>query len=545
MAETFDPYHRWLGISPKDQPPNHYRLLGIDRFEGDPEVIRDAAEQRIGHVRRYQLGKHQATSQRILNELAAAKACLLNPEKKTAYDTQLREKTAAERSEDRPQAMAEGIAELETHARPVATGPLAPPEETPSLEWLVQGVRGSEQAPRARTAAKPGTARAAKKRGLARAFERMAEAVRRTTLRLIAAVACAAAAVILVALAYSLLTGKSQVANDATIAKLVGDSIREDSRAAGAARSRSQGSPEAIPAAATQSTVGDRDSPPLAIAPFDAAKAREHQDAWAKHLGVPVVATNTIGMKLILVPPGEFMMGSPPELIEKEKREHGNDKWYLEHLSGEGPAHRVWITKPFRLGMFHVTQEEYQRVMGSNPGEFSVTGKWKDKIAGQDTRRFPVENVSWNDAAEFCQRLGPKEGKEYRLPTEAEWEYACRAGTTTAWSFGDDESNLGSYGWFQSNSNGTTHPVGQKQPNSWGLFDMHGNMWEWCADWYGKDYYGASPVDDPAGPSSGSARVLRGVSWNDWPPISRSAIRNGDRSDLRIAIVGFRVAGTP
>ena len=171
MAETFDPYHRWLGISPKDQPPNHYRLLGIDRFEGDPEVIRDAAEQRIGHVRRYQLGKHQATSQRILNELAAAKACLLNPEKKTAYDTQLREKTAAERSEDRPQAMAEGIAELETHARPVATGPLAPPEETPSLEWLVQGVRGSEQAPRARTAAKPGTARAAKKRGLARAFE--------------------------------------------------------------------------------------------------------------------------------------------------------------------------------------------------------------------------------------------------------------------------------------------------------------------------------------------------------------------------------------
>ena len=132
--------------------------------------------------------------------------------------------------------------------------------------------------------------------------------------------------------------------------------------------------------------------PPPAVAPFDAKKAKEHQEAWAKHLGVPVEITNSIGMKLVLIPPGEFEMGSPKELIEEELKAPDDDQWYKERLPGEGPQHRVRITRPFYLGVYAVTQEEYQRVMGTNPSEFSATGKGKDKVAGQDTKRFPVEN---------------------------------------------------------------------------------------------------------------------------------------------------------
>ena len=184
--------------------------------------------------------------------------------------------------------------------------------------------------------------------------------------------------------------------------------------------------------------------PPLAIAPFDAEQARTFQERWARQLGVPVEITNSIGMKLVLIPPGEFMMGSPKELIEEELKAHGDDQGSASGtrsgLPGEGPQHRVRITKPFYLGRYLVTQEEYQRVVGNNPSEFSATGQHKDQVAGQDTKRFPVENVSWDDAVEFCRKLSemPEEkaaGRTYRLPSEAQWEYACRAGSTGRYSF--------------------------------------------------------------------------------------------------------------
>ena len=172
-------------------------------------------------------------------------------------------------------------------------------------------------------------------------------------------------------------------------------------------------------------------SPPPAIAPFDAEKAKEHQEAWAKYLGLPVELTNSIGMKLALIPPGEFDMGSPEDLIKEELKT--SDVWYKAYfLAGEMPRHRVRITKPFYLGMYLVTQDEYQRVMGYNPSSFCAMGDGKDKIEGQDTRRFPVDSVTWNEAAGFCRTLAemPEEmaaGRTYRLPSEA-WEYACRAG---------------------------------------------------------------------------------------------------------------------
>ena len=181
-------------------------------------------------------------------------------------------------------------------------------------------------------------------------------------------------------------------------------------------------------------------APPPAVAPFDEKKAKEHQEIWAKYLGVPVEITNSIGMKLVLIPPGEFQMGSPKELIEEELKAVGIEKAYKDRLPSEAPQHLVRITKPFWLGTCEVTQEEYQRVMGTNPSEFSVTGKRKDKVGGQDTKRFPVENVSWEDAVEFCRKLSamPEEkvaGRAYRLPSEAQWEYACRAGSTGQYSF--------------------------------------------------------------------------------------------------------------
>ena len=242
--------------------------------------------------------------------------------------------------------------------------------------------------------------------------------------------------------------------------------------------------------------------------------------------------TNSIGMKLAHIEPGEFLMGSP--------------KTDEDRVADEEPQHRVRITEPFHIGVYEVTQEEYQRVMGANPSFFCKGGRGQGEVQGLDTRRFPVESVSQECALEFCRKLSelPEEkaaGRVYRLPTEAEWEYACRAGSTTRYSFGDGSAGLGDYAWFRGNSENKTHPVGQKEPNGWGLHDMHGNVWEWCADRYGVDYYKQSAPDDPTGPRSGAAGVLRGGCWYDEAPDCRSAARGSDDPGDRILDNGFRV----
>jgi len=155
-----------------------------------------------------------------------------------------------------------------------------------------------------------------------------------------------------------------------------------------------------------------------------------------------------------------------------------------------------------------------------------------------------VDRVSWSDAVEFCRKLSTQEGHTYRLPTEAEWEYACRAGSTTRFHFGDDGSQLDQYAWYVSNPGDGTHPVGQLRPNAFGLYDMHGNVWEWCADRYGKDYYSKSPPEHPAGPSTGDRRLLRGGSFNHLPTNGRSANRDSDQPTKRADFIGFRPART-
>ena len=217
-----------------------------------------------------------------------------------------------------------------------------------------------------------------------------------------------------------------------------------------------------------------------------------------------------VTMKLALIPAGKFMMGSPSGEANR---------------SGEEPQHEVTISKPFYMGVTEVTQAQYEAVMGTNPSNFKGATN-------------PVETVSWNDAAEFCKKLSEKTGKTLRLPTEAEWEYACRAGTKTAFSFGDADTGLGDYAWFNGNNGNTPRPVGQKKPNPWGLYDMHGNVWEWCADWYGD--YPKGAATDPQGPASGTYRVLRGGAWFISPDFCRSAYRFINYPDIRSSI-GFRV----
>jgi hypothetical protein len=186
--------------------------------------------------------------------------------------------------------------------------------------------------------------------------------------------------------------------------------------------------------------------------------------------------------------------------------------------------HQVTISKDFFLGTYEVTQAQYEQVMGSNPSYYQG-----DKVKG-DSSRHPVECVSWEDAVEFCKRLSdlPEErqaGRVYRLPTEAEWEYACRAGSKTAFSFGDESGSLGDFAWFYDNSGRKTHPVGKKKPNAWGLYDMHGNVWEWTSDWFSADYFRESPVDDPQGPATGTHHTLRGGSASVEAHECRCAIR--------------------
>jgi formylglycine-generating enzyme required for sulfatase activity len=245
--------------------------------------------------------------------------------------------------------------------------------------------------------------------------------------------------------------------------------------------------------------------------------------------------TNSIGMTLVLIPAGEFLMGSP----ETERAAPEDEK----------PQHLVRITRPFYLGIHQVTQGQYRAVTGTNPSYFE----------GDGADDLPVESVSWADAAAFCNALGALEGLApyydpgtwaclggdgYRLPTEAEWEYAARAGNTDRFSFGADEAPMGEHAWFIGNSQDRTHPVGQKRPNAFGLHDMHGNVWEWCGDAFDPKYYGRSPGADPLCPPQAAAavRVHRGGCWADGEWFLRSANRGGSTHHCQDDDVGFRVA---
>ena len=235
------------------------------------------------------------------------------------------------------------------------------------------------------------------------------------------------------------------------------------------------------------------------------------------------VFINSIGMKFVYIAGGNFTMGSPPG-------EYGRDNSEIQH--------QVTLTKGFYMQITEVTQRQWKKIMGNNCSFFSNCGD-----------DCPVEQVSWNDAQEFIKRLNQRENtKRYRLPTEAEWEYACRAGSKTAFTNGGIEkefrsynSNLEAVGWYYKNSENGTHSVAQKEPNAWGLYDMHGNVWEWCQDWEGK--YSFKAVTDPTGPPTGLSRIRRGGSWSHYPMFCRSAYRSWFPPKNKSPDLGFRVVG--
>lgn len=292
---------------------------------------------------------------------------------------------------------------------------------------------------------------------------------------------------------------------------------------------------------------------------------------------------NSLGMKFTLIPGGEFNMGSDESVASRQGDYPQYEAARLD-LADERPAHKVRITKAFYFGTFEVTRGDFGKFVEQSgrlsDAESDGTGGYGhergrgldgDAFAGRDPKYnwkntgfpqedgHPVVNVTWDDAVAMAQWLSKKEGRRYRLPTEAEWEYACRAGTTTRYYNGDSPKNLLQVAvaydadtleefpqWTPFALQGHdkyrfTAPVGSKLPNAFGLFDMHGNAWEWCSDFYSEDYYAKSPVDDPQGPTEGARRVRRGGSWHSWSFYTRSTFRNYNTQASRYPLLGFRL----
>jgi len=255
----------------------------------------------------------------------------------------------------------------------------------------------------------------------------------------------------------------------------------------------------------------------LGESPATPAPARAETPASAAKTGPGEYRDPATGMEFVLVKGGCYQMGDT----------------FGDGGADEKPVHEVCL-KDFYLGKYEITQGQWKRVMGDNPSYF------------KESDGHPVETVSWNDAQEFIRRLNQMSGKSYRLPTEAEWEYAARNGKNgEKWAGTSNESELREYAWFSGNSGNKTHPVGQKRPNGLGLYDMSGNVWEWVSDWYDEDYYHNSPKNDPPGPSSGQDKVLRGGSWLALPWLVRAADRGWNEPSGRGNVVGFRLGLSP
>ena len=500
--DSFDPYYRWLGIPKKHRPPTHYQLLGVSPDESDHTIIEDAVERQQSHVGHYRGTEFDTAAARVLYELEEAETCLLNPEMRKEYDRQLREKRWKKKKQ--------------------TTGKVrgAPPS-------IHGGGKGFEIVP--------------------------------TIFKIVGIllVAC----MIMAAFSFQLPWQKTGVRTADTPVLTRGSENTEKRPVPVLPKGQIAKRPEEEPALKPQPTdAGDVDQSETITAKvvrvdagsrsltvsyngrtteFDVSRAAvllaEGSEVDLDDLTSGLSATitfnpeydvvtrieirstppkikNSVGMQFKLLPGGTFRMGEG------------------------GAAHQVILTKPFYLGVYEVTQTQYERVMGTNPSQFK----------GDD---HPVEKVSWEDAVAFCRKLSslPAEqsaGRVYRLPTEAEWEYACRAGAATQYSFGDNTSELDAYGWFDEIS-GKSHPVGKKLANPWGLYDMHGNVWEWCQDWY--DDYPNGSVTDPIGPAAGSYRVNRGGSYSCYVAgYCRSGFRNPDPApDDRDPDLGFRVALSP
>ena len=266
-------------------------------------------------------------------------------------------------------------------------------------------------------------------------------------------------------------------------------------------------------------------------------EAQEKQQQAAKSLGAPVNDTLDLGkgvtMKVVLIPAGKFMMGSKFSAADTAQKYGGPKDFH----TNEHPQHEVTISRSFYIGLYEVTQTQWRAVMGTEPWDGLECAKSGDNNA--------ASYISWEDATKFCKALSEKTGRKVELPTEAQWEYACRAGATTVYCFGDDVSKLGDYAWYYENARDKdekyAHAVGRKKPNAFGLYDMHGNVYEWCRDWYDGEFYGKAKDVDPENTTGTEFRVLRGGSWYTLDEHSRAANRSAGSIDEHFEFNGFRV----
>lgn len=548
---SFDPYHQWLAIPPAEQPPNHYRLLGITVFESDRDVIEAATDRQMGYIRQCATGPHIAESQQILNELAAARVCLLDPEKKAAYDQKLKTRLAGP-----------------------ATAQRQPARRRPVQQATADDEFAAALPPRVRSKQKSGSGagRAANQRNFVWIYAG-------------AGFGC----VVLIAFGAYFLTRAGSAGPE------IGNALRlEAGPATKETPHRAKSKPPAEVASATPPDVKsgsgeNQDSP--AAPPTEPVAGRSAVPERAKPAPLSPEGkgfTNSLGMRLQLIPKGEFQMGldeDPAKLQEDFPSAKSTQ------IDAERPQHAVRINS-FYMGAHEVTTGQFLEFCELSGYPIIPVKKDEKKGWGYDPDREsdpslevlpwapgwlrsddqPVVYVSWNDAQAFSNWLSRKEQRSYRLPTEAEWEYCCRAGTTTRYSSGNnpedlvkvaniaDESLRSRYPNrtlevvqddksveipfpYLSGSDGywSLAPVGSLAPNPFALWDMHGNVMEWCSDAAVSEFYAKSPVDNPHA-TGGPSKTIRGGSWMHTALGARSAYRASKFADTKSKSDGFRIA---
>ncbi|MFM2096585.1 MAG: hypothetical protein RIS70_3709 [Planctomycetota bacterium] len=580
MSEPFDPYYKWLGIPPHEQPPNFYRLLGIPLFTSDLDVIENAADQRMRFIRSLQTGDRMVHTQRLLNEIAAARNCLLRQDQRAAYDQQLQQQwfvpdsqVAVHESPSLNSGLASDSTVLQPQGEPRPVSITGSKKTTRSKRpsTLVEAVkivagsglglvvgyliicwirpqsdflrlfRGQVQAtiaqsPEPTAPANPTAQKQTTEKNTPGKAPSAASAKRPTASKPVAP---------------QLPRRKGDQATDGGRVGETTDAIKQDDALPASSKranpvadrdeepsiqglnpQRTSGSdsepasdPSSIPAANAEASKAQSTANPGAFPDRDSGP----ETPWEKRVrlrdeqlefGPPI--RNSLGIEFSPIPAGTFLIGSPDS-------EPGRD---ADERSCE-----VTIERGFYLSAFEIRQVHYRAVMGVNP-------------SAHENDQNPVESVSWTDAVAFCERLSQRDeeksaGRSYRLPTEAEWEYACRAGTNSMYSFSGDQDDLSNHAWFKTNASAGPGQVGRKSPNAWGLYDMHGNVWEWCQDLYG-------PYSDRIGEDSESReskekrpgesrRVLRGGSWTSPAKFCRSATRDRNQPTYRKDNLGFRV----
>lgn len=590
----FNPYHKWLAIPLKDQPPNHYRLLGVELFESDPDVIDAAAEQRMSYVQQCAMGSHMEESQRLLNELSVARICLLNPKKKVAYDAELKARTAS----SAPSNPLESPSKVSMPATPTPKPATKPKVATPSPTVIIDAVpplpsasttpagksawqsvpvlagvaaaviclglgvwtfltpsKSDKKLAQADTPNPPGAAKppAVDKPGPDKGENKSAPSEPEPTApaedadekpptvpdepspgpsrmppprlgpgnkkqnREIPDKRPKRPGGPRPSLADA---GRGPRGGTASLNSGSGDSLR--------GKSKPEMPEPVVPAPDPVPNTPEPPTPPAGPtvpAIFDVTRQRSEEETtqaqatWAAQLKTePIkrieIPGTTLETELALIPPGEFVMGR------------------------QTPKH-VTLSKPIWVSRTEVTQQQWFRVMATQPW---AEQKIEVKIGDDYTATY----ITWEGARDFCLKLtaADKDGFKYRLLTEAEWEFACRAGTCTTYSFGDNKGDFGKYGRFSGNASlenrKYAHEVGKLAPNRFGLYDMHGNAAEWCLDRYVKDLPGGT--DPTVTLANGMLMVIRGGNWNDQPEECTSYNRKemGPLRDLRF--IGFRFA---